>query len=373
MKLTIFIIFLFTISNVLAIAMSPVEYKMQYIPGAVNSCGFNLKENDGGIVNFRVRGELNQSVKLDYQQLKLEPNKWYTIGCIIKLPENLKPGPHEIDIISVQGTEKFGGNVGAVGGLVLPIEIFVPYPGKYLEISNFELKDMAINKTQEVKIYVISRGEETLENIQGTITIYQEDKIIAELKTDILKLEKNTGGELTTQLNSNGMSSGTYNAMAIVNYDKKEAKTDKTFRIGEILIDIEPLGPKKIKAHAINGFNVKLGSRWNAKIQDIYLILTILDKNGNYLNDVKSETFEIGAWDNIQKTIFWDSKDFKPGNYQANFTAYYSEKKNSEAKMNFEIYESLFDKYPLTNILLGLIIFILLINLARNYIKSRKT
>jgi len=101
-------------------------------------------------------------------------------------------------------------------------------------------------------------------------------------------------------------------------------------------------------------------------------MLTVLDNNGNFVNDVKSETFEIGPWSTIQKTIFWDSKELKPGNYQANFTAYYSGKKNAETKMDFELYETLFDKYPITNILLGVIILILLIMLTRNYIKSRK-
>ena len=372
MKITLFIILLLSINNVLAIAMSPVEYKMQYSPGTINSCGFNLKLDNGGIVNFRVKGELNQSVKLDYQKLKLEPNQWYTIGCQITLPENLKPGPHEIDIISVEGAENLGGNVGAVGGLVLPIEIFVPYPGKYLEIIKLELKDMGINETQEAKIGVVSRGDQTLENVYGIIDIYDDKNIIYEIKTNNIKLEKNKGAELTANIDSSKIPVGEYTAIVTVKYDEKETKTDKSFRVGDILINIEPLGPKKAKVHSINSFNLKLNSKWNANINDIYIMLTVLDNNGNFVNDVKSETFEIGPWSTIQKTIFWDSKELKPGNYQANFTAYYSGKKNAETKMDFELYETLFDKYPITNILLGVIILILLIMLTRNYIKSRK-
>src|SRR3989344_5093887 len=138
-------------SSVFAIIMTPAGKDIVYEGEKDETCGFSIKTNEDAILSFRVEGDLKDFVNFTYITAKVKEDIWYPIDCRIKIPKNLAPGPHEASIITVEGESP--GGVGAVAGLLFPVRIFVPYPGKYLEIQKFEFNDK-ISIDEKAQFYV---------------------------------------------------------------------------------------------------------------------------------------------------------------------------------------------------------------------------
>lgn len=361
-------LFLLLISVVNAVVISPIEKEIKYEPDKEESCGFNIKSSMDAKISISVSGDLNSSVKLEKNSFFAEKDKWYTADCIIKIPADLKPGKHEVNILSLEG-DLGGSGVSAIGGVIFPIKLFVPYPEKYIEILNFDIKNIKVNDNVEFRIYVASRSTQKLENVNAKIKIISSEKVFSELETNSISLVTDEKNTLSVNWSAN-VEPGNYLAKAIIYFDGKETEVQDDFRIGDISINIKEINHNKIKTNNIAKFNIMLESLWNSAIENVYIVATISDKNKN-IAEIKSENFNIESWAKTEKQLFWDTKDIMPGSYSANFSIYHSEGKSSEKQIKFEVHKNYFQITPETLILI-LVVIILLVILIYNIKKSKK-
>lgn len=369
--LIITILFLFVVVSSTAVVITPIEKEVSYSPNKQDSCGFSVKSNLDTTIKFKITGDLNESVVLKQERFEVEASKWYPVECTIKLPPELKPGPHEANIISIEGDPP-GGGLSAVAGILFPVRVFVPYPGKYLEISNFRPSDIKVNDTQDFSLQVISRGRERLENVKATIKILQGQKEIGSVETQRVSLDTGERAELTATWNSANVEPGFYIARVIVKYDGNEATTQENFKIGDIKIDIKEITHDKIRTNSIAKFNINLQSLWNSHIDGAHIALVVYDLSDKTVTGIKGETFSIDPWQFITKQIFWDTKDIPEGIYKGNFTIFHSSGKASEKQIEFKVHKSFLEDYKLITVLLVLVILLLLIILIYNLRKSNK-
>ena len=286
------------------------------------------------------------------------------------MPKDLKPGPHEVQIITVEGASP--GGVGAVAGIIFPVRVFVPYPGKYLEIQKYHLNDIAVNETAVFTVNVISRGDQKINDVKLVVNLIYNERIISAVQSKSIKLEKNQDAELTAKWDSTGTPPGIYNAEAVVYYDEKEAKESKELKLGQLRIDILNIKHDKIFSDSIAKFDLELKSVWNSIISDAYIILDISDKDNNPVKQLRGENFAIGPWDRAKQSVYWDTKGVKPGKYKGKFTVSHSSGITSEKSIDFEVSESFFAKYPVVTIILVLVIIILALSIFINAIRLKK-
>src|SRR3989344_5022778 len=314
-KLFTLILFVIFSSSVLAIALTPPDKVVIFDEnGKVDSCGFNVKPDKDTILSFRVEGDLKDNINFTTNEINVKRNLWYPVQCIINLPKDLKPGPHEVQIITVEGASP--GGVGAVAGIIFPVRVFVPYPGKYLEIQKYHLDDIAVNETAVFTVNVISRGDQKINDVKLVVNLIYNERTISTVQSKSIKLEKNQNAELTAKWDSTGTPPGIYNAEAVVYYDEKQAKESKELKLGQLRIDILNIKHDKIFSDSIAKFDLELKSVWNSIISDAYIILDISDKDNNPVKQLRGENFAIGPWDRAKQSVYWDTKGVKPGKYK---------------------------------------------------------
>ena len=365
------LLILILISNIVySISVTPPDKVLIFNPGE-EICSFNVRADKDTTLGFRIEGDLKDYVNLTYSQILAKKDLWYPIQCTVNLPADLKPGSHEANIITIEDIKHSG--LGAIAGIIFPVKVFVPYPGKYLEIQKYEVKNIAINETANFRLIVINRGQEKIQNLTAIINILNpDDKLISTIYTKSMELSKDSTGELNLVWDSTGVPAGIYNAEAIVYYDQKQAKEIKEIRIGELKIEIIKISHDKILTNSISKFNLKLRSLWNSPIDEAYLMATILDANEKIVKEVRGENFQINSWTEMEQSIFLDTNNIPPGKYKGNFTVYHSLNRAAQKSIEFDITESLLDKYPVITLSLIIVIIIMGILLFRNMLKNRK-
>src|SRR4030067_1206276 len=84
-------------SSALAIGITPSSIRIPYVPGEVHELTFHAINNINvtSVFDTLVEGELSQYITLDTQQMEVLPGELKSFHATLRLPEDLKPGPHE--------------------------------------------------------------------------------------------------------------------------------------------------------------------------------------------------------------------------------------------------------------------------------------
>ena len=125
------------------------------------------------------------------------------------------------------------------------------------------------------------------------------------------------------QLSTVGYTAGTYNAIATLNYDGKTKEDKKSFRIGELNIEIINY-TKEFEKNKINKFDVKIESGWGNKIEGVYGEIKINN------DTIKTPNINLGPWDKKTITTYWDTNNVETGFYDAEIIIHYNGKTTIE-------------------------------------------
>jgi hypothetical protein len=321
-------IFAFSLHTVSAISISPASVEIDFTPNYQDTFTFKVEASKD--IETYTRGELTEDVSLS--EIKKIGEGLYEFSATLKLPDNIeKPGKHRL-LVGVRETNRGKGSVAALAAVQVAIDVFVPYPGKYLEIS-LDAPDVKLNETADFVIHINNLGIETV-TAAGTITI--EDpagKTLATLQAESDTAQKEIimktteSADLYASWNTAGQKKGVYKAKATVTYDDQTAKDEKTFRIGELYIAILNW-TKKAQQDSTNNFDIEVESMWNDKIEGIFGHVNITKEN-KQVSVFKTITFSLEPWERKTITGYWDTTGLTTGSYDANITVYYGGKSTS--------------------------------------------
>ena len=244
----------------------------------------------------------------------------------VKLPKKVeKPGHHKVWVIGEEiiDESKAGGAVGTSSNVMVYILIHVLNPGKYVDMS-LSAPNTNLNEPVNFAVNVKSFGLENINSIKAAIDVYSTDnEKLATVYTDEKPLKSNTEETLYAQLSTIGYSSGTYRAIAKLNYDGKTKEDEKNFRIGELNIKIINY-TKVFEKDKINKFDVEIESDWGNKIEGVYGEIKIN-------NDIiKTPNVEMLPWEKKTITTYWDTNNVELGTYDAEIIVYYKDRTTVE-------------------------------------------
>ncbi|GAI43949.1 unnamed protein product, partial [marine sediment metagenome] len=184
--------------------------------------------------------------------------------------------------------------------------------------------DVNVDESINFVISVTNLGEQDVVRAKGTIEIYNPaDEKIATVYTEEKSIKTTITEKLYTQWKPD--EEGEYKAIATVNYDGKIAKTEKTFRVGILLIKIIDY-TKKFQKATKNSFDIEIKSEWNEKISNVYANILISDENDIEIANIKTPSEDVDPWGKKILTALWDIEDLSLGTYNANITLYYADK-----------------------------------------------
>ncbi len=325
--------FMLSAANVLAIGITPGRTTLDFKPSMqkdIEVTVINSQKADV-VLSVGVQGELKDNILLKQREIKMSSTEEEkNLAFSINLPQNLSPGLHTAEVVVTQPSGKSANgqaNLGADLAVATQIAVYSPYPGKYIEAQ------LAVSGNETKKnfgVSMINRGSEKIQKVKATIEIYDSSKKkISQIETNSISLDPTQKGEVATSWDVN-VPNGKYNAKAIINYDSKEIYVEKSFEVGEFVLDLLQIYVKDFKLGGIAKFNMVVKNKWNEPITKAYAEMRVLDNDMKEIADVKSSTYDIPPQMQTEMVYYWDTKGISAGLYNANVILYYAEKKTQQ-------------------------------------------
>ena len=358
----VLIISLFLIKWVYALGIVPAIIEEDFTPNLEKEIIYRVSDTNKEIKIY-AQGDLAEYVKFNKEKLDGRGEFIATL----KLPAEIKPGRNRIFIVVEEVIEEDEEVIGSVIGTSVTIkgviDINMPFPGKYLEIS-LESHDANIGETVDFELEIISWGKEDV-TVAPEIEILSlpDQKHIETLQFKNREIKSRETIKLGKSLDTSKYNAGNYRAVATVDYGgDKPAKAESDFRIGELIINIVNY-TRQIIIKDFQPFNIEIESRWNNEIDGVYARVFIFNES-EILTDFKTSSNSLIPWERKNITGFFDTNNFDKGFYKANITLFYYGKdvgKSSSKLVEIEfIKEKKINILLITGIVLGIIILVVI-------------
>ncbi|GBE19425.1 MAG TPA: hypothetical protein ENG87_03075 [Candidatus Pacearchaeota archaeon] len=316
--LGVLVIVLMNIISAIGIVPAKIDYNFepgleQVIAYSVFSSGSDKK------ISVSAGGDLKEYVTID--QKEITGSGSFTVT--LKLPQSIeKPGMHTIGISATEKVDKEkskGTTIGTSVAITAIIRIFVPYPGRYLEIS-LRTNDVNIGELVNLELSINSEGKENITANPQIEILSIDNKTIEILYLGETFIQSQRRLELSKTLNTSNYNPGKYIAIASVDYGKV-AISMTNFRIGYLFINITDY-TRQIFIKGLEKFDINLESSWNEEIDGAYAEVFIFN-DSDKLIDFKTTSTNLNAWEEKTITGYFDTSNFTEGVYNANITVIY--------------------------------------------------
>jgi len=320
-------LFLLLFSGILhfssALSMTPALISIDFQPNFKQTFDYTIAGTKPDTTYLiYVKGDLAEYAILNKEELKGNGN----FKVSLSLPSSLEvPGMRTlyVGVKEIADKELVQGTIGTAIELRGSIYIFVPYPGKYAEIS-FSSTNANVGDSVQFIINLINRGEENL-TVNPRIEIFSNQT--GEKKETLLFEERfmESAQKLSVykMLNTSFYNPGRYKGVAIVEYGGNSPATAETlFRIGNLSIEIKNYTQRVILDGKIQKFNIDIESGWNDKIDGVYASVSFLNGTSEILSFETSST-SLNPWEVKPITGYFDTLNFPEGIYDANINLFY--------------------------------------------------
>lgn len=309
---------LFLIEMCFALGVSPAKVEANFQPDLTTTISYSVYSKDPNMeLELYVGGDLAEYVQLNKK--KLVGGGSFTVT--IKLPHSIeKPGQHKIyvGVREMVDEELVGSAIGTSVTIQSVIIIYVPYPGKYLEMS-LKSHNVNVGGVVDFELDVVSYGEEDIV-ISPKIDIVSDNETIQTLLFNERLLKSRESFKLHKILDTFGYNPGRYKATAFIIYNRI-AKAETNFKIGHLSIDILN-HTRQIVIGRLKKFEIEIESGWNNKIDGAYAEVFISNSSGKLMS-FKTSSTSLTPWEKKTISGFFDTTYFEKGVYDANITVKY--------------------------------------------------
>lgn len=341
-RIVVFIFLFFFPSSVLALGISPSKITMDFIPNEEFEFEGQVINTGDGTLEFDIYtdAELKDFITLltpDY--LLLGPYQSSVFRFRIKLPDKFdKPGEHIGIIWASTRVESEEGIAIARIKVGMKIVVRVPYPGKYAEIK-LQIENANVNDTVLFEITATNLGKENITSARSEIKILNmENETVVVLQTEGKPIE-------TTKIETfratwfSDVEPGLYKVEAALFYDGENTSLKEAFNLGAPLIEIVNVSAESMVNGTIGKILTKIHSYWNQEIEDVYVELSVRDKNGKIIGEDKSKNVNVRAFSSPTVTNYWDTtRGVSLGEYNATVVLHYLDR-NDTAEFEIEVVE----------------------------------
>jgi hypothetical protein len=326
-------VFMLSAGSVHAIGVTPGRSTIDFEPGAEVRKTITINNNEHKSFNAYVyaEGELSEYFTFDNEILVFrESDNSRQVTYTLKLPEELvPPGDHWGRIVIMElpetetGTSSGDTKILATVAVVHQVRIKVPYPGTFLQL------DMTVQEAvpgEDVKFFVkvFNLGTEDVSEVTASIDILgPTNQVIDTIETDSISLKSMQKGELVGVWEAD-VNPGLYHATAIVRYDGEAGRVDKTFYVGNMIVDILDISVKDFTLGSVAKFDIYTESKWNQEIENVYAHMIIWDEFGNEVADFKSASLDMQPFEKAHLYAYWDTEGIREGEYTARLSIHYA-------------------------------------------------
>jgi len=380
--------------GVAALGITPGRTTIDYEPGLEKEIQISVLNNEHKpmkvIITSVMKEDLQGAVTLFQDYLEFMPSEERKdLNYNIKLPEGMPPGLHtgEIIALEVPKSDLEENTVGATIAVVSQIYIYVPCPGKCIELG-LEVLDAETDSLATFIVPVISRGELDIKDLRATIDIYRASEKITTLETDYSSLESGKRTELSAKWNVS-VEQGDYKAKITAFYDGQTEYYEEDFTVGEKMVSIESIIVNDFQLGEIAKLQILVANKWSEELKEVYANLLVYNDREQVMADIKSATDSIPGLSKKELVAYWDTAGVKEGEYSGKLMVVYGEK-STDKNLVLKVSENSLDitgvgyairpqgtGINITTILIIIVVILLIVNLAwfiffSRFMKKRK-
>jgi len=295
-----------------AIGISPAILELEYAPGKTYVIPYTTY--DAAHIDVYFRGDLAPYATVDDPKGNGTGPRQFTVS--LTLPANLTPpGPRQL-LVGVIEAPPPGAMIGGRAAYQSPVNVFVPYPGTYLD-AQLTAPNVNVNETAPIALAVINRGTLPV-GITPVIEVFNEKNVsVGRFTSDEMLLNSTDGYTFIYPWSSVGNLAGPYHAVGWVLYDMGTLERDAGFSVGEQLISVTDFTKKAVRG-SIVPFVINVSSVWNSQFNEVYADVNI---NGTTF---RTPSIDIGPAASGTLTGYWDLTNAPLGVYRANIILSYS-------------------------------------------------
>jgi|GEM_PF-3000597 len=253
-----------------------------------------------------------------------------TDNCVeytIRLPAKTdKYGLQRTVISAIEAPQNSGSGMFALVSIQSQIDIFVPYPYKYLDFG-FNVQSVKVGENVPITISVMSKGDQNVTSAKGVITIYDNNHTqIGQVQTETeydLKLDELR--ILNTTWNSTGFREGYYSAWLDLLYDGTKANATMPFKLGGLDVDITNY-TKEVTKGGIKEFSVMVDSIWAETIQKVRAVVSVYNSSStDAITSFETVSRDLAPWGNDILKGYLDTGSLKLGEYNIKIRLYFDD------------------------------------------------
>jgi hypothetical protein len=312
--------------------------RYEFKPGLEFEVGFKLlSPSENTLIN--ITGSLSEYATPTKEIIPFRDGPEFTVK--FKLPNNVKstdfrPGKNTIWVRVAEYIRSDSNNRGMFSvktGAGYPIIIDIPYPGYYVEFSEFDLPNVNSGADTYLEFELWNRGINDLQNTFYTFELKDNNNNIL-----INKLEMGVNIKTQTKeqfyiapIESSDLTPGNYNATLVYSYAGNILEKSVVFKVGQLNMDIIN-HTLRLYNDSIQRFDINVVSDWNQKITGVYAEVQLGKINA------KTTPSDLGNFQEKTLSAFLDSSGLEIKNHTINITLFYATKQR-ELQSTLEIVE----------------------------------
>jgi len=323
-RLVIFLylfLLVFFVPSVLSIGISPADAYLNFIPNYEYVLDYSIDSYRP--FTFYVEGPFSEYTRIE-EVTHTDTQGLFKVHLL--LPEDY-PTPGKQRMFVAAKETPSGGGIGAVAIIRGFVEIEVPFPGYYAEL---DLNAYDVNEGEPVTLSAVvrNRGKENITDAVLELKIYSDMRVIKTFKSEVFPLETDSDYTFSKTVPGEELKPGEYDVEAVLIYAGNTRRKEAVFKVGTFDVSIVNY-TERMYNNTINPFEIEVASKWNNRIDTVYMDLAIKD-GSKVLSTVKTPPFDLSPWQTKKSSFYWNTAGIPIGEYGLEIVVHYNQLTKTE-------------------------------------------
>lgn len=320
--LALFSLVLFTL-NVAALGVTPADVKVDYSPGLKEEINFKVRPSSDREIGAKISitdSEISEYITLSKTEMDFtdeSEDREFTMTIDIPTNEKGLVGQHAPRIIISGISVATGAMLSATAGVKIPIRVYFPYPGKYVDINRFVVHSVNEGEDAIASWTLQSRGDDIV-TVSPEAEFFDSDgNMFFSKELDPMVLMPGQVHTESLTIPTKDKPFGNYFGMLRIEFDGTKKNASDEFVIGTMDAEMTNYGPKELDYNSVNKMDFVFENKWNGEFDDVYGSVKLAGRES------KTPTTILEPLRGVSIRHFVDVTGVEPGNYTGTFKLFF--------------------------------------------------
>ncbi|MAE49475.1 hypothetical protein CMI48_01470 [Candidatus Pacearchaeota archaeon] len=314
----LFVLVLFAGLASAALGISPAKLTYDFVPGMEHEIEYTVISDRPDQVAFVYsEGALGELVGVSREKVVGEEQ----FVATLRFPQTMgKPGRHRIYVVASEQKAEGIEPLGSAVTVRAVIEVFVPYPGQYVDVA-LDVSNGNVDETIPLVLKLESLGTENV-TVSPRVEVFDRDGTqVATRGFDSFLLPSRERKDVHAEMSTMGWKPGEFLAVGKASFAGQTNDVNKTFLVGSLFVNVTNHTERLVRQEGIQKFLVNVESRWNGALDEVFAEVNLSNEEGSVF--VKTPSVSLRPWEFAELVAFVDTDELD-GVYQSEIVVRYA-------------------------------------------------